>query len=96
MKTYIITNERYSADPIAATIADLQTLASENGWNVEFTESWRGDADVILDDKGEIIGVALRTSNAAAALGSVTSDRKSASSRENGKRGGRPRKTNGA
>ena len=39
----------------------------------------------------EIILTALRSSAAAAALGSIKSDKKTASSRENGKLGGRPK-----
>lgn len=58
MKTYTITNERYSNEPVEATVADLKQLAQENGWDAEFTETFRNGKDVIVDDRNEIVGEA--------------------------------------
>jgi len=54
----------------------------------------RGLFDLYADECGdeeEIVIVPVETSAAAAALGSIKSDKKAATSRENGKKGGRPR-----
>lgn len=58
MKTYIITNDRYSNEPVEATVADLEQLAKENGWEVEFTETSRNDKNVIVDNNNEIVAEA--------------------------------------
>ena len=58
MKIYIITNDRYSNEPVETTLAQLEQLAAENGWEVEFTETFRNDMDVIVDQNNEIVAEA--------------------------------------
>lgn len=58
MKSYTVTNERYSNEPVEATVTDLEQLAKENGWEVEFTETFRNGTDVIVDNNDEIVAEA--------------------------------------
>jgi hypothetical protein len=58
MKTYTVTNERYSNELVEATITDLKQLATENGWEVKFTETFRNGTNVIVDSNNEIVAEA--------------------------------------
>jgi len=58
MKTYTVTNERYSNEPVEATVADLEQLVKENGWEAEFTETRRDGKDVIVDNRNEVVAEA--------------------------------------
>jgi len=58
MKTYTVTNERYSNEPVEATVADLEQLVKQNGWEAEFTETRRDGKDVIVDNWNEVVAEA--------------------------------------
>lgn len=55
MKIYTVINERYSNEPVKATLADLEQLATKNDWHVEFRETVRDGIDVIIDDRNEVV-----------------------------------------
>jgi len=57
MKTYIVTNERYSNEPVPTTLADLEQLARDHDWDAEFTETHRNGADIIVDNRGDVVAV---------------------------------------
>ena len=91
MTTYfVVTNDRYSQEPVSAPIEDLQYDFTEMGWFVKLYEDGSNLIDAVT---GEIVGEIDITRTAASALGSIKSERKAASSAANGRKGGRPRLT---
>ena len=72
-----------AATSIEALALDIEELDTEAG-----VDDYTAAAEAVQAIAAELAA----RSAAAAALGSIRSERKAASSRENGKRGGRPRK----
>lgn len=82
-----------AADMVFAARHDVINRADDHG-----TDEWRTIARNLKSRYGESLSVdevhheMSPVKSAAAALGSIKSERKSATSRENGKKGGRPKK----